>query len=36
VLEPELLIAMISYAVLAWGIVKLIELYGKQDDIRKL
>ncbi|MBE0450834.1 MAG: YggT family protein [Clostridia bacterium] len=33
VLEPQLLIAMISYAVLAWGIVKLIELNGKQKDI---
>ncbi len=26
VLEPELLIAMASYAVLVWGIIKLIEL----------
>ncbi|MCD4714756.1 MAG: YggT family protein [Clostridiales bacterium] len=33
VLEPQLLIAMASYAVLAWGIVKLIELNGRQKDI---
>lgn len=32
VLEPELLIAMASYAILVWGIIKLIELMGKQKD----
>lgn len=30
VLEPELLIAMASYAILVWGIIKIIELSGKQ------
>lgn len=33
VLEPHLLIAMVSYAILALGIVKLIELIGRQKDI---
>ena len=33
VLEPQLIIAMISYAVLAWGIIKLIELGGRQKNI---
>lgn len=32
VLEPELLIAMATYAVLAWGVVKIIELNGRQKD----
>jgi hypothetical protein len=32
VLEPELLIAIASYAVLVWGIIKLIELIGKQNE----
>lgn len=35
VLEPELLIAMAAYAVLAFGIIKMIELNGKQKDITK-
>ena len=33
VLEPKLLIAMATYAVLVWGIIKIIELNGKQKDI---
>lgn len=33
VLEPQLLIAMVSYAVLALAIIKLIELNGRQKDI---
>ncbi|MBK5251500.1 MAG: YggT family protein [Peptostreptococcaceae bacterium] len=33
VLEPKLLIAMVSYVVLVWGIIKMIELKGKQKDI---
>ena len=34
VLEPQLIIAMVSYAVLAWGVIKLIELSGRQKDIK--
>lgn len=33
VLEPHLIIGMVSYAVLAWGIIKLIELGGRQKNI---
>ena len=33
VLEPQLIIGMITYAVLAWGIIKLIELGGRQKNI---
>lgn len=33
VLEPQLIIAMVTYAILAWGIIKLIELSGRQKDI---
>jgi hypothetical protein len=32
ILEPELLIAIASYAVLAWGVIKLIELVGNHKD----
>jgi hypothetical protein len=32
VLEPTLIIAMIVYAAIGWGIVKLIEISGKQKD----
>jgi len=32
VLEPTLIIAMLVYAAIAWGIVKLIEITGKQKD----
>jgi len=35
VLEPKLLIAMVSYAILAIGIIKLIELSGRQRDKTK-
>ncbi len=34
ILEPQLIIGMISYAILAWGIIKLIELSGRQKDIK--
>lgn len=34
ILEPHLIIGMVSYAVLAWGIIKLIELSGRQKNIR--
>ena len=30
ILEPSLLIAIVAYAVLAWGIVKLMEVLGKK------
>lgn len=33
VLEPQLIIGMVSYAVLAWGIIKLMELSGRQKNI---
>lgn len=36
VLEPPLIIAMIVYAVIAWGIVKLIEISSNHKDTEKL
>jgi hypothetical protein len=36
VLEPTLIIAMIVYAVIAWGIVKLIEISSSHKDTEKL
>jgi hypothetical protein len=36
VLEPPLIIAMIVYALLAWGIVKLIEIGSKNKDTETL
>lgn len=33
ILEPQLIIGMITYAVLAWGIIKLIELGGRQRNL---
>ncbi|MGE5404848.1 MAG: YggT family protein [Candidatus Saccharibacteria bacterium] len=33
VLEPSTLIGMIVYALLAWGIVKLIEIYKVRSDL---
>jgi len=32
VLEPPLIIAMLVYAALAWGIVKLVEILSKRKD----
>lgn len=36
VLEPPLLIAMIVYAVIAWGIVKLFEISSNHKDSERL
>ncbi|MCJ7688591.1 MAG: YggT family protein [Clostridiaceae bacterium] len=36
VLEPPLIIAMIVYALLAWGIAKLVDIVSKQKDTETL
>jgi len=36
ILEPATLIAMIVYALVAWGIIKLIEINKKPNDTRTL
>jgi hypothetical protein len=35
VLEPATIIAMIVYAIIAWGIIKLIEINKKTNDTQK-
>ncbi|MCJ7689043.1 MAG: YggT family protein, partial [Clostridiaceae bacterium] len=36
VLEPPLIIAMIVYALLAWGIAKLVDIISNQKDTETL